>query len=66
MEEFRAYRNTLSPSSQSIFNAGVIGRLLAYIPEEKAIEAIHQSIMDWESQHLVTPVNEEEIYAQIQ
>ena len=66
MEEFRAFRRTLSPSSQSIFNAGLIGRLLACIPEDKAIKAIHQSIQAWESQGLVIPVTQEEIYAQMQ
>lgn len=66
LEEFRSFRRTLSPESQSILNAGLVGRLLAYIPEEKAIEAIHQSIMAWESQHMVIPVTQEEIYAQIQ
>jgi len=66
LQKFRAFRRTLSPSSQSIFNAGLVGRLLVHVPDEIAIEAINQSIMAWESQHMVIPVNEEEIYAQIQ
>jgi hypothetical protein len=65
MEEFRAYRRTLSPVSQSIFNAGLIGRLLVHIPEEEAVKSIHQSIQAWENHHLVTPVTQEEVYAQM-
>jgi hypothetical protein len=81
MEEFRAYRGTLSPSLQLIFSAGFIGRLLAHIPEEVAVKAIHQSIQAWENHHLAAPdlvapdllepdllepVTQEEIYAQMQ
>ena len=66
LQEFRAYRGTMSSSSQLIFSAGFIGRLLAHIPEELAVKAIHQSIKAWENHHLVTPVTQEEIYAQMQ
>ncbi len=53
LDEFRSFRRTLSPSSQAILNAGLIGRLLGHIPEDIAINAIHQSMRVWMSQQQI-------------
>ena len=53
LQGLRDFRNTLENEQKHIFNAGVIGRLVAMLPPEVALNAIYKSVVSWEARNHV-------------
>lgn len=51
----REFRKSLTDAQKNIFNAGLIGRLVAHLPVDVARRACQACITTWECQHLDGP-----------